>query len=107
MFNGGPFSGQKFSGKNFFTMPTFRKRFPTGGIGIKEKPYNREILDENLIFHGGHFFGTKNFRKKFFDDAYFREVISARDFCLFYGGHFLKSKISGKIFTRSVLYKEK
>lgn len=33
-------------------MPTLEKRFPTGGIGIKEKPYNREILRKNLIFHG-------------------------------------------------------
>lgn len=40
-------------------MPTLEKRFPTVGIGSQERP----------------FFRMKNFPEKFFDNAYFREVI--------------------------------
>ena len=54
-------------------MPTFQKRFPTGGIKSQERP----------------FFKMKKFRKKFFDDAYFGRVISARDFLIFMGTIFL------------------
>lgn len=75
------FSYQKISGKNFLTIPTFQKRFPTVGIGIKKKPYNREILGKNLIFRVGveSLFRLKNFLEKFFCDAYFRGAIFARD----------------------------
>ena len=37
-------------------------------------------------FLQGHFFGMKKLGKIFFYDAYFREVISAWDFCLFFKG---------------------
>ena len=63
-------------------MPTFQKRFPTGGIKSQERP----------------FFKMKKFRKKFFDDAYFGRVISARDFLIFMGTIFW-----GKIFLKSLL----
>ena len=53
-------------------MPTFHKRFPTGGIKSQERP----------------FFKMKNFRKKFFDNAYFGRVISVRDFLIFMGTTF-------------------
>ena len=63
-------------------MPTFHKRFPTGGIKSQERP----------------FFKLKKFRKKFFDNAYFGRVISARDFCLFLRGTFLNHFFGGKNF---------
>lgn len=53
-------------------MPTFHKRFPTGGIKSQED----------------HFLRRKKFEKKFFDDAYFWGVISARDFLIFMGTTF-------------------
>lgn len=53
-------------------MPTFQKRFPTGGIKSQERP----------------FFKMKNFRKKFFCNAYFWGVTSARDFLIFMGTTF-------------------
>ena len=43
----------------------------------------------------GHFFKTKNFLEKFFDDAYFRGMISARDFPLLRGSLF-EAEILGK-----------
>ena len=55
-------------------MPTFQKRFPTGGIKSQERP----------------FFKMKNFRKKFFCNAYFWGVISARDFLIFMGTIFFE-----------------
>ena len=63
-------------------MPTFQKRFPTGGIKSQERP----------------FFQMKKFRKKFFDDAYFGGVISARDFLVF-----IVTIFGGKIFLKSLL----
>jgi hypothetical protein len=64
---------------------------------------------------GGSLFETKILGKKFFDDAYFRKVISARDFPIptfakihfnfccagtigFLQGHFLRRKFWGKNF---------
>ena len=63
-------------------MPTFHKRFPTGGIKSQERP----------------FFKLKKFRKKFFDNAYFGGAISARNFLVFIGTIFW-----GKIFLKSLL----
>jgi hypothetical protein len=53
--------------------------------------------------HNGIFarslFDVKILGKNIFDDAYFREAILVRDFCLFKGGHFFRSIFLGKIFS--------
>lgn len=50
----------------------------------------------------GSLFRTKIFRKKFFDDAYFREVISTRDFSVFMGLLFGMKNL-GKKFLQKVV----
>lgn len=67
-------------------MPTFQKRFPTGGIKSQGRP----------------FFKMKKFRKKFFDNAYFGGAISARDFLIFMGTTFGEKFFCNVYFCKSL-----
>ena len=103
--------GSVFSCQNFRRKIFYDAYFRGWNSEMDFPPFLGKVTLEMLQFNfccvstigflQGHFFETKNFGKKFFHDAYFREVISARDFCLFLRGSLFEPIFWGKKFMKS------